>query len=375
MLVASFGTSTPYAYWGFSVVGYVLDALHGAHQRIHCINIAQLNQEWENREGRAVLVTTDRPDIALSRLLTTVDIPRLAFIDEAEDAIAVTVLVYNMNMHEAIRFTTGYFCCLGAALLGNDIKIFGGQYLSCTARQFIEDVIREVVGESDEVVLGAVLARIAPEGGAIAEMKVSELLARQMGVALLASTPRIHLSQEDQVLARSMADKYRPVFEQRYLDCMRWPRELFFSSNRLKGHPGDIELVGPARCLVWGPYLCLPVGRWRATIEVELIGNLSRNEFEADVCIALQVVASGRCVFPILGFFQFKLDFFVSNPNAAIEVRIHLLKGAIEGKFGLRGVEVRRLATLGEAAQPPNFGGDRQCLSNFSPKYSGSIRS
>jgi hypothetical protein len=81
MLVAVFGTSTAYGYWGFSVVGHVMDVLHGAHFRIHCLDVNQLRDSWERRDGRAVLVTSDRPEVDLARLLTSSEFPCLAFVE------------------------------------------------------------------------------------------------------------------------------------------------------------------------------------------------------------------------------------------------------------------------------------------------------
>jgi hypothetical protein len=69
MLVSAFGTSTIFGYWGFSILGHTLDALYGAHHRIHCLSLGELRDGWSAREGRPVLVTSDLPDSNLAKFL------------------------------------------------------------------------------------------------------------------------------------------------------------------------------------------------------------------------------------------------------------------------------------------------------------------
>jgi hypothetical protein len=351
MLVAVFGTSTAYAYWGFSIVGHVMDAIHGEHCRIHCLDLMGLRDKWEGRDGRPVLVTSDRPDPDLSRLLTSSGFPCLAFVDEPGDAVANAVRANGMALHEAIRFSTNYFSCLGVAVPVAGVRVFGTHIYQATVHDLVGEILVEILGEVDEEIRARAVQRIAAEVELGPDLTVRDAMTRITDGALLPGRARNLLPVEDQDLIDAVAAAYSPIFEQREFVTFEWPRELFFTASDADSNPAEIKLLGGARHLVWGPYLYLPPRGWRAKIAFEVVENNSGNEIEADVCVDSRVVVSGRTVLPVEGHFEICLDFRVPNPNMQIEIRVRLLKGAIEGRFRLRKVELEAIA-LGPRIAP-----------------------
>jgi hypothetical protein len=276
-------------------------------------------------------------------------------VDEPGDAMANAMRANSMPLHEAIRFSTQYFSCLGNAVPIDKVRIFGSSYYQTNLGDLISDVLKEIVGSVDEVVKSRVIERVAPDLPSRSDSKVQDVIGLHTQGALLPGRARNQLSLQDQGLIKSVADAYRPIFEKRDLAMIEWPREMFFTASEGNSRPGDIALIGRARHIVWGPYLHLPPGGWRVTIQFEVIENISGNEIEADVCVGMLVAAVGRTVLPAHGYFEFFLDFMVADPNLPIEIRVLLLKGAIEGRFGLRKVILNpiKFEDQGQAALSP----------------------
>ena len=96
MLVTVLGTPTAYGYWGFTLVGEIMNAVYGAHRRIHCLDLAELRAGWSVEKDLPVLVTSDRPDTALSYILITSGCPILAFFDDPRDALLNAIVSDNL---------------------------------------------------------------------------------------------------------------------------------------------------------------------------------------------------------------------------------------------------------------------------------------
>jgi hypothetical protein len=351
MLVSSFGTSTVFGYWGFSILGHVLDVLHGAHHRIHCLSLGEFREGWQGREGRAVLVTSDLPDVALVRCLLASGFPCFAFLDEPEDAIAAATRLRNMTPRQAIRFSTQCFSSLSEVLPVPSLQVLRSDCYFSNVNTVIEVILNAVVGFADHDIVRQVLERAAPDLVPGSLLTVGELMLRHSEEALPPGRKLSQQTAEDQHLIKAVADAYRPIFERRELTFLQWPRELFQFARDLDTEYRTIDLVGGARYIIYGPYFFLPRGGWRVTIQFEVIENVSGNEMEADVAIGTSVVTRGRFDLPALGVFKFSLDFVIQDQNLPIEVRMQILKGAIEGDFSLLSASLERIE-ISEGGNP-----------------------
>lgn len=125
----------------------------------------------------------------------------------------------------------------------------------------------------------------------------------------------------------------------------QWPIPLFMTSDK-KGQPlwanlrEAIDLTGPARTLIYGPYLHLPVGAWylRGTLQVE--DNHSRNVVQMDVTAGERTLAMVKAPLPVEGEFAFEMTFEVDEPRDPMQLRVHILEGAIEGALRLGAIEI-----------------------------------
>jgi hypothetical protein len=115
---------------------------------------------------------------------------------------------------------------------------------------------------------------------------------------------------------------------------VEWPRECLFWGDKM-GEPAPrvVDLTGPARGLIYGPYYALAPGRWtmRATLA-----------FSPDSCgtpMAMEFYGAaelGRFPFKVQqpGVFAASFAVTVLSPREPLEIRLVTERGAIEGSIG-----------------------------------------
>lgn len=117
--------------------------------------------------------------------------------------------------------------------------------------------------------------------------------------------------------------------------AVTWPRFCLFQGDRPdQAAPAVVDLTGPARVIVYGPYFHLAPGRWIATAQMA---------FSSGACgmvLALEFHGAaplGRCRFQVerAGVFRVDLPIAIGSASEAIELRLVLQHGAIEGHLGL----------------------------------------
>jgi hypothetical protein len=119
-----------------------------------------------------------------------------------------------------------------------------------------------------------------------------------------------------------------------------WPREAFLDGDAPGAIlPKTVEVAGRARILAYGPYLPLPLGRWRATAWLGFSADIDRISFifEAD---AGGGVARGFFEVERGGIFTLQLDFEVREALHPIELRLISQDSALEGQAALIEVEM-----------------------------------
>ncbi|MCB1539602.1 MAG: hypothetical protein KDJ25_01750 [Rhodoblastus sp.] len=129
-------------------------------------------------------------------------------------------------------------------------------------------------------------------------------------------------------------------------DKFFWPPALFFGTEPL-GSPlaKKIDLTGPARPLLYGPYMHLPVGQWEVQVRFTVAENRSGNALLAEWMSGNEMHTSARInALPAAGQFQFVLPVEIEDPREPLQLRLSMLEGAIEGEFEFHGIEIFRHA-------------------------------
>lgn len=122
-----------------------------------------------------------------------------------------------------------------------------------------------------------------------------------------------------------------------------WSPALFnYNSRRAAGGGfGELDLTGRPRCLLAGPYIVLPMGRWRATYRLTFDQGGSRARFRVDWG-GVESFSSEEFVPGRAGAFELVQE-YVWSSRAPAEIRVILLEGVFDGNVTFSGAEVSRV--------------------------------
>lgn len=123
-----------------------------------------------------------------------------------------------------------------------------------------------------------------------------------------------------------------------------WSEKLFIYDERgSRNWPewGVLDITGRPRILVWGPYVALPAGTWRAVIRFGVDADAARREFRVDwgtpsACVS-EYVKPGQP-----GMYEVTLDWLFGEADAA-EIRLILSEGSFMGTVMFQGISVQRI--------------------------------
>jgi hypothetical protein len=148
--------------------------------------------------------------------------------------------------------------------------------------------------------------------------------------ARLAPAPTAHFSS----LANSVLPAIEPDPEEDD-EAVRiaWPGSLFLLGDSPDTPMHDpVELSGPARCVLYGPYLHIPPGAWSASVTLGLADCAGMRSFTLEV-VCGEVMTKGRFHCSGSGLFRTRLEFEHGSPDVPIELRLFLDAGEIYGSI------------------------------------------
>ena len=332
VVVAAFGVSTPYAYWGFGLVCALVEAISGKALHLHVTSLEQLREGFAQRAGGSVVFTSDFPDAELARFACASGIPVLVFSDDPGDTLQWVRSSRGITALEAGRLCSRMYCALAPPLTAERALVFAGRR-----------------DEDPAIVVAAIIEHLWPGRESwLAEATFEHLLevgkldrARTVERSQYEAPPAVETAAEQEALQtmRAAGESYRPLVNGVMPEEIEWPLALFTRPDN-KPWSAPFDLTGPARALFWGPYMHLPAGEWTARVEFEVDDAMSGVEALTDVRVNETVIEKNFAM-PAKGIFSYDLSFRVDDPHHAIEIRLFIKKSAIEGVFLPRSVRVR----------------------------------
>jgi len=332
--VVALGVSTPFVYWGFELVRDIVEAIAGRTVWLHIASLEQLREGFLRRDSASVVVTCDLPDPDFAEFVCASGLPLIVFSDDPEAFLDWAMRSRSMGAVEAARFCTRMYSAL-APNLRAERKLVVAARDDATPERIAADVIEFLWPGRGEWLVHGVVQHLVEAGKLTREWPRklhdrSEWPDRLEGAAPDAESWR--------TLCAAVAS-YVGLTEGQWPQQIVWPLALF---HRPDGRPwrAPIDLTGPARVVLYGPYLHLPVGQWTARVEFEIDGAVSGVEASTDVVVN-EVVTEKTFEMPAKGIFAYELSFRVENPHQWVEIRLFIKKSAIEGVFLPRSVGVR----------------------------------
>lgn len=221
---------------------------------------------------------------------------------------------------------------------------------SCpTARLVVEDPAKRTDDALREVV--AALNLDIPEAAIAAALQAccaKEGLAASLAAALGTSGQAGELSADDQKI---VAEALFPIVHFAFGHVgmpVNWSTLLLLDAdNPGNTAPAVIDVTGPARNILYGPYLHLPPADYDAEIMIRFSHWLDDVPFVLGV-YAKDCLAEVRLQPQRAGTYGGSFPISVGDPCEAIEIRLRSEKGAIEGDLSMLGLSFR----LKDAATP-----------------------
>lgn len=124
---------------------------------------------------------------------------------------------------------------------------------------------------------------------------------------------------------------------------VRWSEELFLYDMRRfdqRSRLSEMDIMGPARALVFGPYLVLPEGRWTAIVRFSFDADAAKHRYRVEWGTSTNY-ASETVMPRNAGVFELKLDYEWSEAEGT-EMRVILTQGTLGGCFNFLGMRVQR---------------------------------
>lgn len=124
---------------------------------------------------------------------------------------------------------------------------------------------------------------------------------------------------------------------------VRWEPPIFRfdqAGAELRGAPWELDVVGPARHLVYGPYFTLTPGRWRGSLRFAVDDHAAQLRYRVEwgglSDHATETFTPGRS-----GVFELALECNLADP-VPVELRIIQAQGSLGGTFELLGMVLER---------------------------------
>lgn len=153
--------------------------------------------------------------------------------------------------------------------------------------------------------------------------------------------PGLRLLGSEPVPASERNRALREAFSVYAADRAFWGSEIFdVNAKDVRHNNGQVvfDLTGRPRILIFGPYIIMPAGRWRAVVRLGFSAPTAKHRYRADWG-SQEVYTSYEFRPGRDGMFQLEIEYEWDKPSAS-EFRLLLLEGAFDGEVTFFGAEI-----------------------------------
>ena len=335
-MLSILGAPSSLTYACAALVQALADVAYDGHTAIQAMYVDDVKTVWEQLRGsdpRPVVLISDCPSKALVDLILSTRLPFLVVADDFEETAHELVEARGMPLPEMLRLVTQSYCSVDRSLDG-DALVLTGKDVRRPLRQFLVQLAEHYRLEDPAAIAEKTFLRLGCEDGS--HETIHDHLTKS-GLRVTSPASRaLRADAEGEALIRFMASQYDGVGWGHGGEVIVWPTSLFLDWDRPGQFlRGPIDMLGPARFIVCGPYFHLTVGEWDAEVVIEIVDNPSGNRLGVDV-FSGDILGGVVMPLPDFGVFTFSIPFRVTDPFLAVELRFQLLEGAIEGRLALR---------------------------------------
>ncbi len=335
MLISIFGPPSGYTQFCLYLIRALVSEVLQDTDFIAVDELEEMRTAWAERQHPHVLFFSYRPERAIVDVFLKLDRPLLILTEDVNDITTYIMRERAQTWPGAVRLTQQCLFAVNDLMLGSRALMLRREY-ELTYGEFFQAIANHFQIDLKPHHMPGIMRRT--DFGAdfrLSDPMEKGLLARWEHARPMDSSPE-GLSRSDAKVVEQINAPLKLLMSGRSVDHFRWPQEMFIPGDRPdETLIGPIEMLGPARCLFYGPYLHLPLGRWDIAVEVSVEENLSGNRIEIQFVHGDTVVSDGFDL-PKTGAFLVRAHIEINEPRTPLEIRVFMREGAIEGRFHLK---------------------------------------
>lgn len=345
-LFVAFGLPGTMFSWGTAALTAIAREAYGECSTAQIETLPQLQDAWRNRTGKIMILTSHYPDAELCEFLMRSRAPYLIFTEDALDSLAWLARFTGSKDISVVRAVSASIACIS--------QLRSHPLLVPVQRQKMGPVqIHRILGHMCRALgvnlskagiirclqqLGTDFSGPSPD---LAQIPTFEQSAAKLGP--LYAAPGENQDDIPSDLREIALDVLKPLdgsVIRTPITQITWPLQTFLLADRIGENVlSEIELVGRARCVVYGPYFHLPSGDWIAKfsmrIDNEIYGQIFTIEIHNSALLSRIRIRPSKT-----GSFVAEAPFCVERPKEPIEIRLFTESGAIEGTIAHWSVEL-----------------------------------
>ena len=344
-LISIFGTPSGYLRFASLLLHNMLATTVKNFDHVAASELQHLRAALSKRRHPNFLLLSDCPERSIVDVYLNTQTPVLVVFEDPEDVATDLIRERGIEPTWAVRYTEQSLTTLDdlirsdqALIMPRERRIMLADFLIQVAEHFslpLADADLEIIAR-----------KVAPKTQDALTMSMEDLYQ----LNLINLNPNGQSAFNPQVLA-----PFEPIFERlrRLLNSqtdseINWPIFMLMEGDAPKStFDGSLDLTGPARCIVYGPYMCLPYGSWGLRASITINENRSGNELEIDVYQS-SVLVRNRFPLPLEGDLEIRAQFKNSEPRVPLQLRLITAEGAIEGRITVNSITLIKLEDLSE---------------------------
>lgn len=317
-------------------VRVLLETTLGKIQVTHADKESSFPANLIRDQQQHLLVSGNAPSSAIAKQLVECGVPTIALVDDPREIIRHIKTTYQSDFTNYIRTASTCLALTYDLVVDFAQLVLDRRICSMGIRRLIEETAFFYKLPLTEAARLTVLNRLLK--GAPGEDCPVEVVLQKRSAQSKASLSRFETRLIDACLG-----PFGSVARRKPVKRVVWPAALFSPAGDAETYWKQVDMVGRARIVIFGPSLYLPPGHWKATPTFSVDDNDSGNVLVIDVYDGVSLLAEGRCALPREGQFSCELGIEIKEPLRPFEVRFATGQGAIEGTFKLDEVMIERL--------------------------------
>lgn len=347
MLIVVAGTPSPTSLWVLHAVRAAAQVLFGDHRFLTSSTLEGFRSDRHSTDSVCTVLYITAPSSRLVKLLVRAGASFVTAIDAPSDVVSFLVSARGMTLPGAFREYMK-----STASLEPITSLPLGCHVSSSAHYtpfpgFLRGVLNSCRLEIGPALIEEVAAAIVDQHPQGASVTVGHLICQHVVGAERPGTASA-LDDQGKALADTLGQQIGSICIGDPSQSIKCPLILYIGDEEVVYDSVGpwLSMVGPARCILWGPYVHLPMGRWRAQAAIAVRENFSGNTLQIKVVRALSTYAEVNASLQPSGAFEFDMEFEIDEPIDPLEITFTLKEGAIEGALRLIGMSFSRIASL-----------------------------